>query len=96
MRSNSGVVDVSFNTVGKIWSRLEPSAPPSMMGRSALDADNKLIEQWFVCARGGYTANLFIEDVASRLANREQLTLEGLRAYLEVGCLQEKTASNSN
>ena len=36
---------------------------------TALDADSKLIVQWFVGARDGYTASLFIQDLASRLAN---------------------------
>jgi hypothetical protein len=48
-----------------------------------LDADTKLIVQWFVGARDGYTAKLFIDDLASRHANRVQLTSDGLRAYLE-------------
>lgn len=50
---------------------------------TALDADSKLIVQWFVGARDGYTAKLFIEDLATRLANRVQLTSDGLKAYLE-------------
>src|SRR5438552_18508083 len=50
---------------------------------TALDADSKLIVQWFVGARDGYSAKLFIDDLASRLANRVQLTSDGHRAYLE-------------
>lgn len=50
---------------------------------TALDADSKLIVQWFVGARDGYTAKLFIDDLAVRLANRVQLTSDGLKAYLE-------------
>jgi IS1 family transposase len=50
---------------------------------TALDADSKLIVQWFVGARDGYSAKLFIDDLATRLANRVQLTSDGLRAYLE-------------
>jgi IS1 family transposase len=50
---------------------------------TALDADSKLIVQWFVGARDGHTASLFIQDLASRLATRVQLTSDGLRAYLE-------------
>lgn len=48
-----------------------------------LDADTKLIVQWFVGGRDGYSAKLFIDDLASRLANRVQLTSDGLRAYLD-------------
>lgn len=39
--------------------------------------------QWFVGGRDGYSAKLFIDDLASRLANRVQLTSDGLRAYLD-------------
>ena len=48
-----------------------------------LEADTKLIVQWFVGARDGFSAKLFIDDLASRLANRVQLTSDGLRAYLD-------------
>jgi IS1 family transposase len=50
---------------------------------TALDADSKLIVQWFVGGRDGESANLFIDELASRLANRVQLTSDGHRAYLE-------------
>ena len=50
---------------------------------TALDADSKLIVQWFVGGRDGDAAKLFIDDLASRLANRVQLTSDGHRAYLE-------------
>jgi IS1 family transposase len=50
---------------------------------TALDADSKLIVQWCVGGRDGYSAKLFIDDLASRLATRVQLTSDGLRAYLE-------------
>ncbi len=50
---------------------------------TALDADSKLILQWFVGGRDGYSAKLFIDDLKTRLANRVQLTSDGLRAYLE-------------
>ena len=50
---------------------------------TALDADTKLIVQWFVGGRDGYSAKLFIDDLKTRLANRVQLTSDGHRAYLE-------------
>ncbi len=50
---------------------------------TALDADSKLIVQWFVGGRDGYSAKLFIDDLASRLANRVQPTSDGHRAYLD-------------
>lgn len=50
---------------------------------TALCADTKLIACWAVGARDGGVAFDFISDLASRLANRVQLTTDGHRAYLE-------------
>jgi len=50
---------------------------------TALDADSKLIVQWHVGDRSGETAKVFIDDLASRLANRVQLTSDGHRPYLQ-------------
>jgi len=49
---------------------------------TALDADSKLIVGWLVGNRDAECANLFMQDVASRLANRVQLTTDGHNAYL--------------
>ena len=49
---------------------------------TAIDADSKLIIQWFVGPRDGGIAKLFIDGLASRLASRVQLTSDGLKAYL--------------
>jgi len=50
---------------------------------TALDADSKLIVSWLVGERDAGYATEFINDVASRVATRIQLTTDGLRAYLE-------------
>ena len=50
---------------------------------TALDADSKLIVSWLVGGRDGGYAAQFMNDVASRLANRVQLTTDGHKAYLE-------------
>jgi IS1 family transposase len=50
---------------------------------TALDADSKLIVQWYVGDRDGETAKYFIDGMAARLATRVQLTSDGLKAYLE-------------
>ncbi len=50
---------------------------------TAIDADSKLILQWYVGDRSGETAKYFVDGVASRLATRVQLTTDGLKAYLE-------------
>ncbi len=50
---------------------------------TALDADSKLICAWMVGDRSAETASVFMNDLASRLANRVQLTTDGHKAYLE-------------
>lgn len=49
---------------------------------TAIDADTKLVPSFAVGDRNAATARLFIEDLASRLANRVQLTTDGLKFYL--------------
>jgi IS1 family transposase len=48
-----------------------------------IDADTKLAISWWVGDRSGDTAKAFMSDLASRLANRVQLTTDGHRAYLD-------------
>jgi IS1 family transposase len=50
---------------------------------TAIDADTKLIPSWFVDGRDSDAAIIFMDDLASRLANRIQLTSDGHKAYLE-------------
>jgi len=49
---------------------------------TALDADTKLICSWMVGNRDGLAAYEFMSDLASRLANRIQLTTDGHVVYL--------------
>jgi IS1 family transposase len=49
---------------------------------TAICADTKLVPSWLVGERGGIDAEVFMRDLASRLANRVQLTTDGHRAYL--------------
>lgn len=48
----------------------------------AIDADTKLIVSYLVGARSAGYAAKFIDDLASRLAHRVQLTTDGHKAYL--------------
>ena len=50
---------------------------------TALDADTKLIVSYLIGGRDAGYANEFMRDVAGRLANRVQLTTDGLKAYLD-------------
>jgi len=49
---------------------------------TAIDADTKLVPSFMVGNRDLQTARIFIDDLKNRLANRVQLTTDGLRAYL--------------
>ncbi len=48
----------------------------------AVDADTKLVVSWLVGHRNADHATIFMRDVASRLANRVQLTTDGHSMYL--------------
>lgn len=48
----------------------------------ALCADTKVVPCWHIGGRDADAAYLFMEDLASRLANLVQLTTDGHRAYL--------------
>jgi len=50
---------------------------------TAIDADTKLVPSWLVGNRDAACAASFVNDLASRLATRVQLTTDGLRAYLD-------------
>ena len=50
---------------------------------TAICADTKIVPSWLVGNRDAETANIFMEDLASRLANRVQLTTDGLKAYID-------------
>lgn len=50
---------------------------------TAIDADTKLIPSWFVGGRDSDAAIIFMDDLASRITNRVQLTSDGHKAYLE-------------
>lgn len=79
--------------VDEIWSFVhckERRVPRDEKGRgrgdvwiwAGIDADTKLVPCWHVGARDADAAAFFMEDLASRLANRVQLTTDGLRVYL--------------
>ena len=49
----------------------------------AMDADTKLVPSVIIGNRDARTARIFIDDLASRLAGRIQLTTDGLKVYLD-------------
>ena len=48
----------------------------------AIDADSKLVPSWRIGSRDSVTASEFVKDLASRLANRVQITSDGFKPYL--------------
>ena len=71
MKEKSVPAELKGTGVGDIWTW------------TALDADSKLIVSFLVGDRSGSTAKVFMQDVASRLTNRVQLTTDGHSAYLQ-------------
>jgi IS1 family transposase len=49
----------------------------------AIDADTKLVASWRIGDRSSITAMAFVDDLASRIAGRVQITTDGHRPYLE-------------
>jgi IS1 family transposase len=49
----------------------------------AIDADTKLVISYMLGDRGADTARAFMQDVASRVSNRIQLTTDGHRVYAD-------------
>jgi len=78
----------------EIWSFVyakQKNVPQEMRGQfgygdvwtwTALCADTKLVPSWYVGTRDADAAYRFMSDLASRLANRVQLTTDGHSAYL--------------
>lgn len=50
---------------------------------TAIDADTKLVISYALGDRGIKTAHVFIDDLASRIASRIQLTTDGHRVYVD-------------
>jgi IS1 family transposase len=70
-QKNVGAMKSPMDGAGDVWTW------------TAIEADTKLIVSHFVGGRDGECAAMFIEDLASRLATRVQLTSDGHKAYLE-------------
>jgi len=77
----------------EVWSFVgckERNVPRDEKGRgrgdvwiwTAVDADTKIVPCWHLGARDAEAARFFMEDLASRLATRVQLTTDGHKAYL--------------
>jgi IS1 family transposase len=64
--------------------RLDECAPVgSVWTFCAIDAETKLVPAFKVGERDNATATAFMQDVASRMRNRVQISTDGLRAYVD-------------
>ena len=63
---------------------------------TAIDADTKLVPSWLVGPRDFPTAKRFIDDLASRLVHRIQLTTDGLKVYSKIGAWQSGKERTGN
>jgi IS1 family transposase len=79
----------------EIWSfcyAKEKNVPDELRGQPgygdvwtfvAIDAETKIVPSWLVGLRDGCYATAFVQDVASRLTHRVQITTDGHRMYLD-------------
>jgi IS1 family transposase len=79
-------IDEIWGYIGKKEIRLKPEDDPTkgdVWTFCAIDAETKLVPTFKVGKRNSKTANAFMEDVASRMNKRLQISTDGLRAYRE-------------
>jgi IS1 family transposase len=78
--------DELWGFIGKKQKHVQPDDNPDfgdVWTFCAIDADTKLVPSFKVGKRDAATANAFVGDVAGRLANRVQVSTDGLHAYVE-------------
>ena len=81
-------MDEIWGFVGKKQANLRPSDNPREVGDVwtfvAVDADTRMVPAYLVGKRDSYSANCFVEDLASRLdSERVQVSSDALAAYAE-------------
>jgi IS1 family transposase len=79
-------LDEIWGYIGKKNIRVKPEDDPTLgdvWTFCAIDAETKLVPAFKVGKRNHKTANAFLTDIASRMANRVQISTDGLSEYLE-------------
>jgi IS1 family transposase len=71
MKQKTALRNRASGDVGDVWTWV------------ALDSETKLVPTFAVGDRSGYMADTFIEDLASRLSHRVQISSDALRAYTD-------------
>jgi len=78
--------DELWGFIGKKQKHVQPDDNPDLgdvWTFCAIDSDTKLVPSFKVGKRDMVTANAFVSDVASRMANRIQVSTDGLPGYVE-------------
>jgi IS1 family transposase len=79
-------MDEIWGFVGKKDRNLQPGDDPKLGNVwtfCAVDAETKLVPAFKIGNRDVATANAFMQDIASRMRNRIQISTDGLNAYRE-------------
>jgi IS1 family transposase len=79
-------LDELWGFIGKKQKHVQPDDNPDcgdVWTFCAIDSDTKLVPSFKVGKRDAATANAFVGDVASRLANRVQVSTDSLHAYVQ-------------
>jgi IS1 family transposase len=71
MKQKTALRNRASGNIGDVWTWV------------ALDSETKLVPTFAVGDRSGYMADTFIEDLASRLPHRVQISSDALRAYTD-------------
>ena len=78
--------DEIWGFIGKKEKHVRPTDDPTtgdVWTFCAIDADSKLVPTFKVGKRTNAVANAFVQDVASRMRNRVQISTDGLKAYVD-------------
>ena len=78
--------DEIWGFIGKKERHVRPDDDPTLgdvWTFCAIDSDTKLVPSFKVGKRDTATANAFVADVKSRMANRVQISSDALRAYVD-------------
>ena len=79
-------MDEIWGFIGKKEKHVRPVDDPTkgdVWTFCAIDADTKLVPTFKVGKRTNATAEAFVQDVASRMRNRVQISTDGLKAYVD-------------
>lgn len=62
---------------------MDPNGIGSLWTWTAIDYDTKLVPSWYVADRGKGSADIFMQDLASRVVSKTHITSDGYTGYIE-------------